>query len=151
MKFGIGVGNGPTRFVGIFSKRPHQRSKVIQRSSCPRNALWLPNLIGRTPEQSVMHYWVKDHAGVTRPPDLVGRTSDQSVMHYWGSKVMQGSAGVNHRSNCSEWPPNLVERTSDQSVMHCWCQRSYRGSAGGNYMSNCSGMVYGYQILQENS
>ena len=26
-----GVGDGPTKFVGIFSKRPHLGSKVIQR------------------------------------------------------------------------------------------------------------------------
>ena len=28
----------------------HQRSKVIQRSSCLRNVLWLPNLVGRIPD-----------------------------------------------------------------------------------------------------
>ena len=29
LKLGIGVGDGPTRFVGIFSKRPHLGLKVI--------------------------------------------------------------------------------------------------------------------------
>ena len=29
LKVGMGVGDGPTRFVGIFSKRPHLGSKVI--------------------------------------------------------------------------------------------------------------------------
>ena len=50
-----GVGDGPPRFVGIFSKQPHLGSKVIQGSICLRNALWLSNLVGRTPDQSVMH------------------------------------------------------------------------------------------------
>ena len=42
LKLGSGVGDGPTRFEGIFSKWQHQR--------------W-PNLIGRTPDQSAMHCW----------------------------------------------------------------------------------------------
>ena len=29
LKVGMGVGDGPTRFVGIFLKRPHLGSKVI--------------------------------------------------------------------------------------------------------------------------
>ena len=57
LKVGMGVGGGPTRFVGIFSKWPHLGSKVIQRSICLRNALWLPNLVGRIPDQRVMHCW----------------------------------------------------------------------------------------------
>ena len=52
-----GVGDGPTRFVGIFLKRPHLRSKVIQRSICLKNALWLPNLVKRSPDHSVVHCW----------------------------------------------------------------------------------------------
>ena len=71
-----GVGDGPTRFEGIFSKRPHERSKVIQRSSCLRNALWQPNLIGRTP--------------------------DQSVMRCWGQRSCRGQPRSNRRSNCLE-------------------------------------------------
>ena len=39
LKVGMGVGDGLTRFVGIFSKRPDPGSKVIQRSICLRNAL----------------------------------------------------------------------------------------------------------------
>ena len=31
-----------------------------------RNALWPPNLAERTPDQSVMHRWVKGHAGVNQ-------------------------------------------------------------------------------------
>ena len=49
-----GVGDGSTRFVVIFSKRPHLGSKVIQGSICLKNALKLPNLV-RTFDQSVVH------------------------------------------------------------------------------------------------
>ena len=34
-----------------------QMSNVIQRSGCFGNALWSPKLIGRTSDQSVIHYW----------------------------------------------------------------------------------------------
>ena len=44
-----------------------------------------------------------------------------------GSKVMQGSSGVNQGSNYAIWPPNLVGRIPDQSIMHCWGQKSCRG------------------------
>ena len=70
LKVGMGVGDGPTRFVGTFSKRPHLGSKVIQRSICLRNALWLPNLVRRAPDQSVGHCWGqrsgRGHLGSTR-------------------------------------------------------------------------------------
>ena len=70
LKVGMGVGDGPTRFLGIFSKRPDLGSKVIQRSICLRNALWLPNLVIRTPDQSVVHCWgqrsCRGHLGSTR-------------------------------------------------------------------------------------
>ena len=45
LKVGMGVGDGPTRFVGIFLKQAHLGSKVIQRSICLKRALWLPNLV----------------------------------------------------------------------------------------------------------
>ena len=48
LKLGMNVEDKPTRFESIFSKRPHPKSKVIQRSSCFRNALWPPYLVGRT-------------------------------------------------------------------------------------------------------
>ena len=70
LKVGMGVGDGPTRFVGIFSKRPHPGSKVIQRSIYLRNALWLPNLVKRTPGQSVVYCWgqrsCRGHQGSTK-------------------------------------------------------------------------------------
>ena len=70
LKVGMGVGDGPARFVGIFSKWPHLGSKVIQRSICLRNALGLPNLVKRTPGQSVVHCWgqrsCRGHQGSTK-------------------------------------------------------------------------------------
>ena len=105
LKVGMGVGDGPTRFVGIFSKLPHLGSKVIQGSICLRNALWLPNLV-RTPDQSVVHCWVKGHVGVS-----------------WGQE------GVNLLRSAL-WPPNLMGIIPDQSIMHCWGQRSCRGQLG---------------------
>ena len=70
LKVGMGVGDGRTRFVGIFSKRPHLGSKVIQGSICLRNVLWPPNLVSRTPDQSVVLCWgqrsCKGHLGSAR-------------------------------------------------------------------------------------
>ena len=104
LKLGTRVEGEPPRFESIFSKRPHQRSKVIQRSSCLRNALWPPNLVGRTPDRSVMHCWgrrsCRGHPGSTR-----GQIAQECPMatkfgrkNPWpecnalvGSKVMQGS------------------------------------------------------------
>ena len=106
LKLDTGVGDGPTRFLGIFSKQPHPGSKVIQRSICHRNALCLPNLVRRTPDQSIMHYW--------------GQRSCRGQP--------RGQPWVN-LLNCP-MPPNLVERTSDQSIMYCWGQRSCRGRLG---------------------
>ena len=59
-----------------------------------RNALWLPN--------------------------LVGRTLDRSVMHCWGQRSCWGQPGqprVKLLRN-APWPPNLVGKTSDWSVTH---------------------------------
>ena len=55
LKLGMGEGDGPMRFKTLLSKWPHQRSKVIRRSNCHRNALWPPK--GRTPDRVVVHYW----------------------------------------------------------------------------------------------
>ena len=106
LKLGMGIEDGPPRLKSIFSKWPHRRSKVIQRSSYLRNALWLPNLVGRVPDQRVMHCGVKGHAG-----------------------VIQGQPGVKLLRNAL-WPPNLVGKISDQTVMQCWSQRSCRGQLG---------------------
>ena len=94
------------RFVGIYSKWPHQRSKGIQRSNCFRNAPW--------------------------PTNLVGRTFGQSVMHCWGQKSCRGKPGSTRGQIVQECPmaTKLVGRTPDQSVKHCWGQRSCRGQLG---------------------
>ena len=106
LKVGMGVGEGPTRFVGIFLKQPHLGSNVIQGSICLRNTLWLPNLVRRTPDQSVVHCWgprsCRGHLGSTRVILLRNAT----------------------------WPPNLVGRIPDQGIMHCLGQRSCRGQLG---------------------
>ena len=112
LKLGRVVGHGPPWFVVNFSKRPDQRSKVIQRSMCLRNVLWLPNLVGRTPDRSVMHCWGqrsrRGHPGSTR-----GQIAQECPMATnfgekdpWlecnalvGLKVMQGQLGVIQRSN----------------------------------------------------
>ena len=140
LKVGMGVGDGPTRFVHIFLKWPHLGSKVIQGSICLQNALWLPNLV-RTPDQSVVHCWGqrsyrghRSQLGVRLLrnalwlPNLVGRIPDQSVMHCWGEGhvgVSWGQVRVNLLISAL-WPPNLVGRTPDQSVMHC----GVKGHAG---------------------
>ena len=145
LKVGMGVGDGPTRFVGILSKRPHLGSKVIQGPICLKNALWLPNLVKRTPDQSVLHCWgqrscrviwgqpgVKLLRNALWPPTLVGRTPDQSVMHYWGWRSCRGQLGSSrgHLLSNALRPTNLVGRTPEQSVMHYWGQRSCRGQPG---------------------
>ena len=77
----------------------------------------LPNLVSRTPDQSVVGYiaGVKGHVG-----------------------FIWGQPGVKLLRNAL-WPPNLVGRIPDQSVMHCWGQRSCKGQLGSsrvNLLSN---------------
>ena len=111
LKVGMGIGDGPTGFVGIVSKRPHLGSKVIQGSICLKNALWLPNLVRRTPDQSIVHCWgrrsCRGHLGSTRgqiaqkcptATKFGGRTPDQREMHCWGQRLCRGQLG-------SSWGP----------------------------------------------
>ena len=116
LKLGIGGGDGLTRFENILSKRPDQRSKVIQRSSCYRNTLWTPILVGR-PDKWVMHCWgqmsCRGQPGSTR-----GQIAQECPMatrfgrkNPWpksnallGSKVLQVSIGVNQGENCIGMP-----------------------------------------------
>ena len=81
------------------------------------NAVWPPNLVGRTPDQRVMHCWgwrsCRGQLGSRR-----GQFASQCPMatkfggkNPWpecyvllGSKVMQGSSMVNQGSNCLEMP-----------------------------------------------
>ena len=106
-----------------------------------RNALWLPNLVGRISNQSIMHCWdqrscrdqpeVKLLRNALRLPNLVGRgrTPDQSGKHCWSqghAEVRQGQPGIKLPRNAL-WLPNLVGRNPDQRIMHCWNQRSCWG------------------------
>ena len=93
----------------------------------PYNVLWLPNLVRRTPDQSIVYCWgqrsCRGHLGSTRgqilrntlwPPNLVGRIPKQSIMHCWGQSqrswgVSWGQVGVNLLSNAL-WPPKLKVR-----------------------------------------
>ena len=151
LKLGIGVGGGPTRFESIFSKRPF-RSVIWPpyllrttpywsvmhcwgQRSCRgqlgvkllRNALWQPNLVDGTPDQSV----------------------ECSALLL--SKVMHGQLGSTRVKLLRNalWLQNLVGSTPDQSVVHWWGSKVMQGSVRTNYGSNCSGMPYGYQIWYE--
>ena len=81
-----------------------------------RNAVWPPNLVGRTLDQSVTHCLVRGHAGVS-----------------------QGQAEVKFFRNAL-WPPNLAERTPDQSVMHRWV-KDHAGVSWGQPDDNCLEML----------
>ena len=69
LKLCMGIGDGPPRLNSIFWKWPHQRSKVIQRSSCLRNTLMAIKFDRKKS-------WPRSNALLR-------------------SKVMQGSSGVN--------------------------------------------------------
>ena len=99
-------GRGPTRFESIFSKRPHQGSKVIHRSSCFRNVKWPPNVVGRNLDWSVTDYWGQwsygDQQGSSRGQSVqecplatkFGRTNSwRSVVQYWGRRSCRGQPG----------------------------------------------------------
>ena len=122
MELKLGVGDGHTRFESIFWKRPDQMSKVIQRSNCFRNALWASNLVGRTPDQRVMHCWgqrscrgqpgIKLLRNALWLTNLAGRSPDRSVVHWWGRRSFRGQSGVKLLRN-SLCLPNMVGRTPD--------------------------------------
>ena len=83
-----------------------------------RNTLWLLNLAGRTPDQSITHCWVKGHLGVSQ---------GQPEVEYLGNPY---------------WPPNFITRTPHQSATHCRGQRSrrgYKGSTTGQLLRNGEG------------
>ena len=109
-------------FESIFLKTNPPKVKVIQRSVLLRNGLWLPNLVSRT-----------------------SRLMRNALL---GSKVIQGSAGVNQRSNFLGLP--MTTKCGRKSF---WpkCNallgsKVMQGSFGVKQRSNCSGMPYGYQI-----
>ena len=65
-------------------------------------------------------------------PNLVGRTPNQSVMHCWGQMSCRGQPGSTsiQIAQTALWSPNLVGRTPDFSLMHCWGQKSCKGQPG---------------------
>ena len=77
-----------------------------------RSAVWPPNLVERTLDQSVTHCWVRGHAGVSQGQPEV--------------KVFRNAL----------WPPNLAERTPDQSVMHRWV-KGHAGVSWGQPEGSC--------------
>ena len=98
-----------------------------------RNAVWPPNLVGRTLDQSVTHCWVRGHAGINQgqpevkffrnalwPPNLAERTPDQSVMHRW----VKGHAGVSRdqsEGNCLEMPKAIKCSQCYRALCSCRC------------------------------
>ena len=50
------------------------------------------------------------------PPILVGRNPDQSIMHCLGQRSCEGQPEIKFFTNAL-WPPNLAETTPNQSVM----------------------------------
>ena len=114
-----------------------------------RNALWPPNLVGRTPDRNMKHCRGqrsrRGHPGSTRviqgsnhlnialgPPNLVTRTPDRNMKHCWvkgHAGIIRGQSEVNLLRNAL-LPPNLVGRTPDRIIIHCRGQRSSRSHPG---------------------
>ena len=134
LRYGVGiVEGGGWRFVGIFWKQPHQRSKVIQSQS----ALKMSNLFWRTPEQNIVHCWgSKVRQGSTKGqfvqnwPMAFGGKNPWPVQCISGIKghvrVSGGQREVNLLRNGIRLT-NSVRRIPDHSVIHGGGQRSGRG------------------------
>ena len=136
--------------MGIFSKRPHLRSKAIQRSICLRNAPWLPPLVSRSPGQSVMH---------CRGPTTVNQRSNCLEIpygyHIWKeeplTKVLCISVvkvGVNQRLNLLEisFGCQIFDWKNPDQIAHCYGSKVMQRSVGGNQQSNCLEIPNDYQI-----
>ena len=109
---------------GTYSKQLHLRSKVIQGSICLKNALWLPNLVRKTPWRAYCIAGVRGHAG-----------------------VIWSQPGVILLRNIL-WPPNLVGRIPDQIISIAGV-KGHVGSFKFNQGSICLAMPYGHQIWWE--
>ena len=73
-----GVWNGP-QGARAFSKRPQQRSKVIQRSGCLMDTLWPLNFLRRAPAWSVVTCWGQSlHRGL--PGSTRGQIAQECTM-----------------------------------------------------------------------
>ena len=134
LKLGTGVGFGElggNRQLFVTTRQVKGHLEV--KSS--RNALWLPNLVSRTPDHSVVHCWgqrsCRGHRGQVGSICLA-MPYDHQI--WWEEplsrlkciagvkghvEVIWGQVGVNLLSNDLR-PPNLVGRTPEHSVMHCW-------------------------------
>ena len=85
--------------MDCWSLRPSRVSQSQLVFELLGNALWLPNLVGRTPDQSILQCW--DQSSCMGQPEF----------------KLPGNPN---------WPSNLVTRTIDQSVTHCRGQRTGR-------------------------
>ena len=57
LRVGMGVGDGPTRFVAYFRSDLTWGQRSSRGQSALEMPLGLPNLVRRTPDQSVVHCW----------------------------------------------------------------------------------------------
>ena len=140
MKLGMGVGAGPPRVTYW-------------------DALWPPNLVGRTPNWRIMHSWgqrsFRDQPRSTRGQSVqeCSMATKFSRKNPWpkcsaliGSKVMQVSAGVSRGQISQECSIaiNLVWAPEGNTLLgvngHVW-------SAGVNQRSNCLEILFSHQML----
>ena len=148
LKLGMGIWDGPTRLNSIFSKWPHQRSNVMQRSNCLRNVPWQANVVTTTPDRNVVHCWGqrshRGHLGSARgqivqecpvATKFSRNTFDQSVVHWWGQRSCRGQPG----SNCSRICSRTKFDRKNPWPMHA-------GVRQGQPRPCCSGMPYVHQI-----
>ena len=93
--------------------------------------------VGDGPQGSRAYFWSNP---TERPANLVGRTPDGSVMHSWSQSLCRGQLGSTRGHSAQEnslWQPTLVERTLDQ--MQCIDGiRSQPGSSRGQIAQECS-------------
>ena len=138
LKLGTGVGDEPTKSESIFSKRLDRRrsrrtlTKVKSNAGIKghtgvssgsagvkllRNALWLPDLVGRTPDRNEVQCWghmpcmgqlrsTRGHIAQECPvATKFGRMNPwPKCSAMLGLKVIWGQMGVNRVSNCLEIP-----------------------------------------------
>ena len=113
--------------------RPHQNNvKDV------KNALWQPDLVGRTPDRSVVQWWggrsYRGQPGSTRvkllrnavwqpnlKEPLTKVKSNNGVEGHAG--VSWGQTGVKLLRNAL-WLPNFIGRTPDRKIIHWWVQTS---------------------------
>ena len=127
------------------------RPKVIQRSSCFRDALWPPNLVRIIPDWNVMHCLGQrsgDQPGSTRG-QLVqeclmatkfGRTNPWPMWSAMlGSKVIQGST----RDLIAQECPMATKFGRTNPWLKCSAMLGSKVRWGVNLRSNCSGIHYG--------